>query len=83
MSKCKVAKQLYRNHTSALVFFCKSAAYFHSTFSQEYLWVTASEFPKIVYESFFVWCQVATTLDPSCLKSSLLSSTKSLFHVLL
>ena len=34
MSKCdfnKVAKQLYRNHTSAWVFSCKFAAYFQNT----------------------------------------------------
>ena len=45
MPKCdfnKVAKQLYWNCTSALVFFCKFAAYFQNTFSQKHLWRGAS-----------------------------------------
>ena len=37
----KVALQLYWNHASAWVF-CKFAAYFQNTFSQEHLWVAAS-----------------------------------------
>ena len=36
------AKQLYWNRTSALVFSCKLAAYFQSTFSKEQLWTAAS-----------------------------------------
>ena len=46
MPKCnfnKVAKQLYWNRTSAWVFSCKFDAYFQNTFSQEHLWVAASE----------------------------------------
>ena len=39
----KVAQQFYSNHTSALVFSCKFAAYFQNTFSQEHLWVAASD----------------------------------------
>ena len=38
----KVAKQLYWNHTLAWVFFCKFAAYFQDTFSEEHLWTAAS-----------------------------------------
>ena len=47
MPKCDVNKlplQLYWNHTSALVFSYKFAAYFQITFSQEHLWVAASAF---------------------------------------
>ena len=50
MLKCnfnKVAKQLYRNHTSAWVFSCKFAAYFQSTFSEEQLWTAASVAHKL------------------------------------
>ena len=46
MSKCdfnKVALQLYWNCTSTWVFSCKFAAYFQDTFSQEHLWMAASE----------------------------------------
>ena len=39
----KVALQLYSNHTSAYVFFCKLTAYFQNTFFIEYLWVAAAE----------------------------------------
>ena len=35
--------QLYWNRISAWVFFCKFAAYFQNTFSQEHLWMAASE----------------------------------------
>ena len=41
MPKCdfnKVARQLSRNRTSALVLSCKFAAYFQNTFLQEHLW---------------------------------------------
>ena len=38
-----VAEQLYWNHTSAWVFSCKVAAYFENTFSNEKLWVVASD----------------------------------------
>ena len=44
MPKCdsnKDASQLYRNHTLAWVFYCKFAAYFQNTFSQEHLWTAA------------------------------------------
>ena len=40
MPKCdfnKVALQLYRNQTSAWVFFCKFAAYFRNTLCKEHL----------------------------------------------
>ena len=46
MTECdfnKVALQHYWNHTSAWVFSCKFAAYFHNTFCYEHLWTTASE----------------------------------------
>ena len=46
MPKCdfsKVALQLYWNRTSTGVFSCKFAAYFQNTFSQEHLWVAASD----------------------------------------
>ena len=46
MPKCnfsKVAMQLYWNCTSAWVFSRKFAAYFQNTFSQEHLWIPASE----------------------------------------
>ena len=50
MAKCdfnKVAKQLYRNHTSAWMLPCKFAAYFQNTFSQEHLRVFASVFSQL------------------------------------
>ena len=37
----KFAKKLYWKHTSAWVF-CKFAAYYQNTFSQEHLWRAAS-----------------------------------------
>ena len=37
------AEQLYWNHTSAWEFSCKDAAYFENTFSNEKLWVVASD----------------------------------------
>ena len=37
------ALQRYWNNTPAWVFSCKSAAYFQNTFSQEHLWVAASD----------------------------------------
>ena len=40
----KVALQLYWNHTSALVFSCKFAAYFQNTFSLEHFWTASSVF---------------------------------------
>ena len=46
MPKCdfnKVALQLYWNCTLAWVFSCKFAAYFQTIFSEEHLWVAASE----------------------------------------
>ena len=46
MPKCdfnKVAKQLYRNYTSAWVYSCKFAAYFQNMISYEHLWAAASE----------------------------------------
>ena len=46
MPKCdfnKVAKKLYWNPTSALMFSCTFAAYFQNTFSQEHHWMAASE----------------------------------------
>ena len=44
----KVAKQRYRNHTSAWVFCCKLAAYFQNIFSQEHLWTAdPTNFSKI------------------------------------
>ena len=45
MAKCdfnKVAKQLYRNHTSAWVFSCKFATDFQNTIPLEHLWTAAS-----------------------------------------
>ena len=45
MLKCdfnKVALQLYWNHTSAWVFYCKFIAYFQNIFFWEHLWVAAS-----------------------------------------
>ena len=55
MPKCdfnKFAKQLHWNHTSAWVFSCKFAAYFHNNFSQEHLWVAASGPPVCFLVSF-------------------------------
>ena len=52
MPKCdftKVALQPYWNRTSAWVFFCKFAAYFQSTFSQEHLWMAASGVPSFIF----------------------------------
>ena len=49
MPKCdfnKVALQLYQNHTSVWVFSYKFAAYFQNTFSQECLWMAASDITK-------------------------------------
>ena len=49
MQKCdfnEVALQLYWNLTSALVFSCKFAAYFQSTFFYGHPWVVASELSK-------------------------------------
>ena len=49
MPKCdfnKIAKQLYRNHTSAWVFSCNFAVYFQNTFSEEHLWMAASDITK-------------------------------------
>ena len=46
MPKCnfnKTAKELYRNHTSTLMFSCKFAAYFQTRFLLEHLWRAASE----------------------------------------
>ena len=45
MPKCdfnKVALELYWNHTLAWMFSCKFAAFFQNTFSEEHLWVAAS-----------------------------------------
>ena len=55
MPKCdfnNIAKQLYWNHTSAWVFFCKFAAYFQNTFYSEHLWTAASEFGYIIEQSW-------------------------------
>ena len=38
-----IAKQVYWNHTSAWVFSCKFAAFFHNNFFSEHLWMAASE----------------------------------------
>ena len=43
----KVGKQPYWNHTSALVFSYKLAAYFQNTFYQEHLWMAAFAHTKI------------------------------------
>ena len=40
----KAALQIYWNCFLAWVFSCMFAAYFHNTFSQEHLWVTASAY---------------------------------------
>ena len=56
MPKCdinKVAKQLYWNHTSAWVFSCKFDSYFQNTFSQEHLWVAASDNVKLILATSF------------------------------
>ena len=42
---CKVAKQLYWNHTSAWLFFCKFAAYFQNILLSEHLWRATSASP--------------------------------------
>ena len=42
----KIALQLYWNHTSAWVFFCKFTAYFQNTFSEEHPRTTASLFRR-------------------------------------
>ena len=59
MPKCdfnKVAKQLYWNRISALVFSCKFTAYFQNIFSQEYLWTAASvSFIDLVWLLLFQW----------------------------
>ena len=50
MPKCdfnNVAKQLYSNHTSALVFSCRFSPYFQNTFSSEYPWRAASEYSSL------------------------------------
>ena len=41
------------NHTSALVFSCKSTAYFQNTFLQEHLWWAASVFASKKCLSFY------------------------------
>ena len=59
MPKCdfdKVAKQLYRNRTSAWVFFCKFAGYFQNIFSQEHLWAAASGQRKTIFNNFDFGC---------------------------
>ena len=38
----KVSLQIYWNHTLALAFSCKFAAYFQNTFSKEHIWTAAS-----------------------------------------
>ena len=40
----KAALQLYWSRTSAWQFPCKFAAYFQNTFSEEHLWMVASDF---------------------------------------
>ena len=50
----KAAKQLYWNRTSACVFFCRFAAYFQKTFSQEHLRVAAVSTMDL--ERFYEYC---------------------------
>ena len=60
MLKCdfiKFALQLYLNHTSTRVFSRKFAVYFQNTFSQEHfsqehLWMAASEYLKYIWASW-------------------------------
>ena len=50
MPKCdfnKVAFQRYWNHTSAWVFSCKFAAYFHNSFSFEHFWKATSGYQNM------------------------------------
>ena len=63
MSKCGLQSNFmeitlqepYLNCTPAWVFSSKFAAYFQSTFYQEYLWVAASEYRKIpqMFEGYY------------------------------
>ena len=46
-SASSITSPLHLNHTSALVFSCKFAAYFQNTFSWEHLW-TAASVPSLV-----------------------------------
>ena len=65
MPKCdfnKVAKKLYWNRTSALVFSCKFAEYFQNIFLLEQLWKAAcgmttvsSKFETVELKSFYIW----------------------------
>ena len=58
-----IALQLYWNRTSAWVLSCKFTAYFQNTFSQEHLWMAASEKLKFL----FVRTQITITLSNSYL----------------
>ena len=51
----EVAKQLYWNHTSVWVFYCKFAASFQNTFYKEHLWMAASEFILYLCDLFFIF----------------------------
>ena len=79
---CQVAKQLYWNRTLACVFFCKSAAYFHNTFSK-----TKTFFKKLEYHFLVESINIEnasfphkTVIPKANVKTNRMMSTKSTCH---
>ena len=59
----KLQSNFCLNHTSAWVFSCKFAAHFQNTFSQEHLWMVASEYNKQqIFPIWWSWIFVNKTL---------------------